>query len=418
MADSFQLTYRYRLYPTKAQVSVLERTLGVCRDVYNSLVHERTVLYETQGKSPSRVDQCREITTWKAEHPELHDVYSQVLQNITRRVDLAFQAFFRRVRNGEEPGYPRRKGKGQYDSITYPQSGFGFYQGKLRLSKISNPKIGDVAIHLHRPIGGNIKTCTIRRTATGKWFVCFSCEVEPEPLEPSAEDEKTYDEKTYIGIDVGLKVFAALSNGEFIENPRFFRRDEKALAKAQRKFNRVKHKHRTNSEAGCRKSQARRKAKKVVSRIHERIACRRHDFVHQTARRLVNRFGVIGVESLSVENMMASPKAKPDPENPGQFLPNGASAKAGLNKSIADASWSMFRNVLTMKAERAFRLVVAVPPHYTSAMCSGCGNIAKKTLSVRTHRCLVCGLCLDRDTNAAVNIQAAVGQHSLAALAA
>lgn len=403
---TWTLAYRYRLYPTKAQVSVLERTLGVCRDVYNSLVHERTVLYEAQGKSPSRVDQCRQITTWKAAHPELSGVYSQVLQNITRRVDLAFQAFFRRVRNGEapsrgasiagsKPGYPRLKGKGQYDSITYPQSGFGFYQGRLRLSKI-----GDVAIHLHRSIEGRIKTCTIRKTATGKWFVCFSCEVQPKTLEPSEEE---------VGIDVGLKVFAALSNGEFIENPRFFRRDEKALAKAQRRFDKVKNKHRTK---------ARRKAKKVVSRIHERVATRRHDFVHQTARRLVNRYGVIGVESLSIENMMASPKVKPAPENAGQFLPNGASAKAGLNKSIADASWSMFRNVLTMKAENAGRLVVAVAPQYTSQMCSGCGNIAKKSLKERTHRCRVCGLVLDRDTNAAVNIKAAVGQHSLAALAA
>jgi len=312
MADSLHLAYRYRLYPTKAQVSALERTLGVCRDVYNSLVHERTALYETQGKSPSRVDQCREITTWKPNHPELSDVYSQVLQNITRRIDLAFQAFFRRVRNGETPGYPRLKGKGQYDSLTYPQSGFGFNQGKLRLSKISNPKIGDIAIHLHRPIDGNIKTCTVRRTPTGKWYAFFSCEIEPKPLEASAEE---------VGIDVGLKVFAALSNGEFIENPRFFRKDEKALAKAQCKFDKVKNKHKTK---------ARRKAKSVVSRIHERIKHRRHDFVHQTARRLVNRFGVIAVEALQVENMMAVPKAKPNPENPGQFLPNGASAKAGL----------------------------------------------------------------------------------------
>ncbi len=403
MAEYFQLTYRYRLYPTKAQVSVLERMLGVCRDVYNSLVHERTVLYETQGKSPSRVDQCREITTWKATHPELLDVYSQVLQNITRRVDLAFQAFFRRVRNGEEPGYPRLKGKDQYDSITYPQSGFGFHQGKLRLSKI-----GDIAIHLHRPIDGTIKTCTVRRTATGKWFVCFSCEVQPKYLEPSAE-EVSPERLRCIGIDMGIKVFAALSNGEFIENPHFFRRDEKALAKAQRRFDKVKNKHRTK---------ARRKAKKVVSRIHERIATRRHDFIHQTARRLVNRFSVIAVEALSVENMMAKPKAKPDPNNEGQFLSNGARAKAGLNKSIADASWSMFRNVLTMKAERAFRLVVAVPPHYTSQMCSRCGNIAKKSLNERRHQCLCCGLSLDRDTNAAVNIKAAVGQHSFAAEAA
>ena len=388
------LAYRYRIYPTKAQVSVLEETFATCRLVYNSLVHERTVLYETTGKSPGYFEQKRAIAAWKPNRPELKTVHCHVLQNVSKRVDLAFQAFFCRVKAGEEPGYPRLKGKGQYDSITYPGSGFGIVQGRLRLSKI-----GDLAIHLHRTIEGVIKTCTVRRTATGKWFVCFSCEVEPEPLEPSAEE---------VGIDVGLKVFAALSNGEFIENPRFFRRDEKALAKAQRKFDKVKNKHRTK---------ARRKAKKVVSRIHERIKHRRHDFVHQTARRLVNRFGVIAVEALQVENMIRSPKAKPDPENPGQFLPNGAAAKSGLNKSIADASWSMFRSVLTSKAENAGRQVIAISPAYTSQMCSGCGNIQKKTLAVRVHKCLDCGLVLDRDTNAAINIKA-VGQYSLATLIA
>ena len=209
------LAYRYRLYPTKAQASVLERTLGICRDVYNSLVHERTVLYETTGKSPDWVAQTNALPAWKKNHPELCEVYSQVLQNVSKRVDLAFQAFFRRVREGDDPGvgrlhpvrngYPRLKGKGQYDSITYPGSGFGFYQGKLRLSKI-----GDLAINLHRPIDGRIKTCNIRRTATGKWYACFSCVAESGLL-PSSDEE--------VGIDVGLKVFAALSNGEFIENP-------------------------------------------------------------------------------------------------------------------------------------------------------------------------------------------------------
>ena len=277
--------YRYRLYPTKAQVCLLEETLGICRLVYNSLVHERTVTYALTGKSPSYLEQKRAIASWKPNHSELCKIHSQVLQNVCRRVELAFAAFFRRIKNGEdEPGYPRLKGKGQYDSITYPQyeGGFAFFQGKLRLSKI-----GDLNINLHRAVEGTVKTCTIRRTAAGKWFACFSCVVEPEHLEPSAEE---------VGIDVGLKVFAALSNGEFIENPRFFRRDEKALAKAQRTFDTVKAKHRT---------QARRTAKKVVSRIHERIVTRRHDFVHQAARRLVNRFGVIAVEALQVKNLMA-----------------------------------------------------------------------------------------------------------------
>ena len=142
------------------------------------------------------------------------------MQNVAVRVDLAFDAFFRSVKAGETPGFPRVKGDG-YDSFTYPQSGFGFHQGKLRLSKI-----GDVAIRLHRPIDGTIKTCTIRRVRH-KWYACFSCEVGPELLPPSEEQ---------VGIDVGLKTFASLSNGENVANPRFFRRDEKALAKAQRKL--------------------------------------------------------------------------------------------------------------------------------------------------------------------------------------
>lgn len=172
-------------------------------------------------KSPSKVEQQAAFPQWKKEHAELSDVYSQVLQNFAVRVDLAFDAFFRRVKAGETPGFPRIKGHGQYDSITYPQSGFGIVQGRLRLSKI-----GDLAIRLHRPIDGDIKTCTIRRVRH-KWYACLSCAVGAEVLPPSAEE---------VGIDVGLKTFASLSSGENIENPRFFRRDEKALAKAQRKL--------------------------------------------------------------------------------------------------------------------------------------------------------------------------------------
>ena len=370
MADTRQLAYRYRLYPTKAQASVLNRTLGVCRDIYNSLLNNRKFQYEVHGKSPSKYQQQALLPLWKKDHAELSDVFSQVLQNVAVRVDLAFDAFFRRVKAEEAPGYPRVKGKGQYDSITYPQSGFGFYQGKLRLSKI-----GDVPIRLHRPIDGNIKTCTVRRI-NSKWFVCFSSESEPEFLPPSAEE---------VGIDVGLRTFASLSNGESVDNPRFFHRDEKALAKAGRKQSKTK-----------KGSRLRKKANKVLSRIHERVRNRRHDFVHQFARRLVNRFGVIAVEKLNVKGMVKN---------------------HCLAKSISDASWSMFRSVLTSKAESAGRLVVAINPAYTSQMCSGCGNIEKKSLSVRTHKCLRCGLVLDRDTNAAVNIKS-VGQHRLAILIA
>jgi len=252
---------------------------------------------------------------------------------------------------------------------------------------------------LHRPIEGRVKTCTVRRQGA-KWYVCFSVEVEAQPLPPASEQ---------VGVDVGLNQFAALSNGEVIENPRFCQKDEKALAKAQRKFDKVKNEHRTK---------AHRKAKKVVRRIHERIRNRRHDFVHQTARRLVNRYGLIAVEKLNVKNMSRRPAPKQD-EATGEYLPNGASQKAALNQSIADAAWSMFRYVLTYKAESAGRQVVNINPAWTSQDCSGCGTRRKKKLSERVHDCPNCGLSLDRDINAAINIlQIAVGQHSVVGIPA
>ena len=375
--SNHRLAYVYRLCPTKAQETALTGTLETCRQVYNSLLNWRKHDYEVLGKSPSKVEQQAAFPKWKQEHAELSDVYSQVLQNVAVRVDLAFDAFFRRVKlrqagtlggnkAGETPGFPRVKGDG-YNSFTYPQSGFGFHQGKLRLSKI-----GDVSIRQHRPVDGDIKTCTIRRIRH-KWYACFSCEVGPELLSPSQEQ---------VGLDVGLKTFASLSNGENVANPRFFRRDEKALAKAQRKL--------AKQVRGSRK---RRKAKKVVSRIHERVRNRRHDFVHQTARKIVNRYGIIVVEKLNVKGMVKN---------------------HCLAKSISDASWSMFRNVLSQKAARAARVYAEINPAYTSQTCSGCGHIAKKSLSQRQHDCPICGLRLDRDTNAAINILS-VGQYRGAA---
>ena len=362
-----KISVKYRIFPSKAQQRTLREALAVCRDVYNSLVHERTVCYETQGKSPTMYQQQKAITAWKSSHSELATVHSQVLQNVAVRVELAFQAFFRRVKAGEEPGYPRLKGKGRYDSITYPQGGYGLGAGTVTLSKT-----GQVKARMHRPCPGTIKTCTVRKDGE-KWYVCFSCEYDAERLPENTES---------VGIDVGLKSFAALSNGEFIENPRFFRKEETALAKAQRKFGKVKNKH---------GSKERKDAEKVVRRVHERVKNRRHNFVHQQSRKLVNRFGVIAAEKLNVKGMVQN---------------------HCLAKSISDASWTQFRNALTMKAESAGRLVVAVNPAYTSQDCSACGYRAKKRPSDRWHHCPMCGLVLDRDTNAAVNIMA-LGQQCL-----
>ena len=369
---------KIRLYPDRAQARELEATLETCRLVYNSLVNDRKFQYDTAKVSVGRYTQQAYLPAWKKEHPELKAVYSQVLQDVVHRVDLAFKAFFDRVAQGETPGFPRLKGEGQYDSITYTQNdSFRVADSTIRLAKI-----GQVKAKLHRRPWGELKTCTVRRI-NGKWFACLCQEVEPEHLAKSAEA---------IGIDVGLKTFAALSSGEFIENPRFFRKDEKALAKAQRKLSKQK-----------RGSRERRKARKVVSRIHERIRNRRHDFCHQNARRIVNRFGIIAVEKLSVRNMLGN---------------------HCLAKSIADASWSQFRSILTSKAASAGREVIAVNPAYTSQDCSGCGyrpdgreGRTKKKLSDRWHLCPMCGLSVDRDTNAAVNILT-LGQQSLASVKA
>ena len=363
-----KVSVKYRVYPNHTQQRTLNETLAVCRDVYNSLVHERTVCYETQGKSPTLYQQQKDMTAWKPSHPELATVHSQVLQNIAVRVELAFQAFFRRVKSGETPGYPRLKGKGQSDSITYPQGGYSVGESTVTLSKI-----GQIKAKIHRVCPGVIKTCTVSREGN-KWYVCLCCDYQAERLPENTES---------IGIDVGLKTFAALSNGEFIENPRFFRKEENALAKAQRKFDKVKNKH---------GSKERKAAKKVVRRVHERVKNRRHNFVHQQSRKLVNRFGMIAVEKLNVAGMV---------EN------------HCLAKSISDASWTQFRTALTMKAENAGRLVVAVSPRYTSQDCSACGYRAKKKLSERWHHCPMCGLVLDRDTNAAVNIHT-LGQQCVA----
>jgi putative transposase len=396
----FVLTIKYRLQPTAAQETALRGMLATAREVYNSLVNWRKYAYEVQGKSPNYCEQANALPLWKKAHPHLCDVNAQVLQEVAKRVDRAFLAFFRRVNEGDTPGYPRFKGKGQYDSLTYPQGGakgcFNVGTDAIRLSKV-----GMVKAVVHRPLPGTAKTCTVRLQA-GKWFACVVCEVEAEPLPQSTEA---------IGIDVGLNVFAALSNGEFIANPRFFRKEEKALQKAQRKADKFKHARNKEQKA------KRRKAYKVVSRIHERIRNRRHDFVHQLSRKLVNRFGLIAVEKLNVKNMSKSPAPKPDPAlRELRFLPNGASAKAGLNKSILDAAWSMFRFCLAYKAESAGRKNTEVNPAYTSQDCSQCGYRVPKTLSERVHVCPCCGLVLDRDVNAARNIlQIAVGQHSVPA---
>ena len=358
-------SFKYRLRPTGKQENILLMHIEECRLLYNQLVASRVQAYKNSKASLSCYDQQKMLPLLKHQHNGFVQVYSQVLQQVAVRVDLAFKAFFRRLKEkaktGEKAGFPRYKGQNRYDSITYPQfsNGCRLDEKGLRLGKI-----GCLRIVQHRPFAGTPKSCTITRTATGKWFASISCDMGDAP--------DKVDAGPAIGIDVGLNSFAVTSDGEHIDNPRFFRKEEKALAKAQRKWDKVKKT----------KSPQREKCRKTVARVHERIRNKRHNFVHQEARKMVNRYGFIAAEKLDVQDMQQNRR---------------------LSKSIGDAAWSMFRHCLQYKAEEAGIGFKAVTPKYTSQTCSGCGIVKKKPLSQRWHEC-ACGVSLDRDHNAAINI--------------
>lgn len=351
--------FQYRIYPTKQQAHKLHAILEECRWLYNHLLEKRRDAWEQEGCGLSLYDQIKSLAELKAERPSLKAVHSQVLQNVAVRIDLAFKAFFRRVKEGETPGYPRFRGRDRYDSFTFPQSGFSLtHDDRVVLSKV-----GAVKMVYHRPIRGTIKTLTIHKSSTGKWYASFSVECEPERLAERPEQ---------VGIDVGLKTFATLSTGEVIENPRFFRKEETALAKVQRQQSKL-----------ARGTPERRKHRKVVARVHERITFRRDNFTHQESRQIVDRFGVIAVEDLPINRMTHN---------------------HCLAKSIHDASWAGFFSKVAAKAEEAGRKYIAVNPAYTSQDCSRCHHRQVMPLDVRTYECPCCGLVLDRDHNASLNI--------------
>lgn len=360
-----RLTYKYRLRPTKAQVNLLNEQLELCRSVYNATLATRKNTFERDGKSLSLFNTQQLLPHWKALATDLTKVHSQVLQNAQVRVDLAFQAFFRRVKAGEkEPGYPRFKGKGRYRSITYPQYGNGV---KLNGSLLTLSKVGVVEVVLHRPVEGVIKTVTVSRDSVGKWYACFACEVEARPLPPTPY---------VVGIDLGLKTFATLSDGGLVKRQRWMKRDAADVARLQRKKERL--------PLG---SPERAKAVHALQHAYQRQTRRRDNFTHQESRKLVNTYQFMAFEDLDIQDM--------------QGLGDTA-----VNRSIADVAWGKFVQYTLYKAESAGRAVVLVNPRGTTQECSGCGAVVPKDLSVRVHECPHCGLVLDRDLNAALNILA------------
>jgi putative transposase len=354
--------YRYRLYPTKTQDESLQWVLDRCRELYNAALQERRDAYQMAGAKVCYYEQKRELPSIKKECPEFKQVGSQVLQDVLKRVDLAFQAFFRRVRAGEKPGYPSFKSHNRYDSFTYSQAGWKLAEDDERLVLTG---IGALKVRWSRPIEGTIKTVTIHRSAD-QWHVCFSCVLDvPQPQAP---------DRPATALDVGLEYFATLADGSHIDNRRYFREAEEVLARRQRQRDRKQ-----------RGSKNRRRANLLVAKAHRRIRNKRLDFHHQQARKIVDRHGAIAVEGLRIKNMVRT---------------------HSLAKSIADAGWNQFVTILTTKAEEAGLVVVVVNPAGTSQVCSGCRRPVPKTLSDRWHTCPYedCGLSVQRDHNSAREI--------------
>jgi len=357
-------TFKYRLFTNNSQETALDSMLNSARFLYNCALEQRILCYKQWRKSINYYDQSNALKEIRSFDEGIANLNFSASQDILRRLDKSFQAFFRRIKTGDTPGFPRFKGRDRFSSITFPTYGDGV---KLKKGKLYIQNIGTVRIKLHRDIEGIVKTVTICRT-NGKWYACFSCEVEFKPLPVS---DKT------VGIDVGLASFATLSTGEKIANPRFFKADATKLAKAQRRLSKAN-----------KGTPDRIKQRSKASRVYEKIANRRNDFAHKLSRNLVNMFQVIAFEKLNIQGMI---------DNHTKVFGHK------LNKSISDVAWNKFTNYTSAKAEWAGRKVVFVNPRNTSKMCSRCGQLVEKTLADRVHRCS-CGLVLDRDENAAINI--------------
>lgn len=397
-----RLAYQYRLLPTAQQSAEMNRWLDMLRHAYNWLLADRFDWYEQNRcpinacplvcsiaeprEQPDYYSQKRGLVLLKKERPWYADINAQVLQDMVKRVKLAFDRYLKGDSNGTRSGKPRFKGQGRYRSFTYPQVEVNSIQG----NRISLSKIGAVKLVQHRPLpdGFDIKTAIISRNADG-WYVTLTLEDQAVP-EFSPDVEPTWDNS--VGIDVGLEKFASDSDGNFEPIPQHFRKSEEKLARLQQKVSTAK-----------KGSRARKLLVRKVARLHQKIARQRKQFHFETAGKILDKADVVFVEDLNVKNM--SRRAKPKQGETGKFLPNGQAAKSGLNKSIADAGWSQFVDILTFKAEKAGQRVVKVDPKGTSQHCSVCLNKVPKDLSERWHSCPHCGNEMDRDTNAAVLIK-------------
>jgi putative transposase len=353
--------YKYKLKPSAKIIAIFESWLALLCELYNAALQERRDAYRINHLSISYKVQANQLPEIKNDRPEFAHIHSQVIQNVLKRVESAFDNFFGRVKKGQKPGYPRFRSSSRYDSLTYPQSGFSLKGQKLHLSKI-----GKVKVHLSRPIEGEIKTCTIKREADG-WYVIFAVEEQRKEVAPAPKES--------VGVDVGIESFATLSDDEAapIENPRYFRRAEMDIKKAQRRVSRR-----------VKGSKGRKKAVGWLGKKHLKVKRQRRDFHFKEAGKLVNQYQSIKVEDLNIEGMVRN---------------------HCLAKSISDAGWGQFIMMVIFKAEEAGRTVIKVNPSYTSQDCSRCGHRNLITLATRIYHCSQCSLVIHRDRNGAKGIE-------------
>jgi len=358
-------TYKYRLHPTKAQARQLDFLLWQGRLLYNAALEQRITTYKETGKGISYPQQWAHFRDQRNANPDtLGQLNATSMQQLLRRLDKAFRAFFCRLETGETPGFPRFKGRDRFNSLEYRHGdGCKLRVGERVLFYVQN--VGEIKVKYHRalPDGATIKHVILKRSLR-KWYVCL--QIEAPNCQPPEHGGPA------VGVDMGLLSLLALSDGTIVENPRWLRHSLRKLRKAQRKLARRK-----------KGSKRRRKAAFQVARLHERIANQRRDFWHKVTRQLVDTYGFIALEDLTLKFMTANHH---------------------LALSAHDAGLGEFQQLLAYKAESAGTQVVTVNPAYTSQTCSGCGVTVEKALSVRVHYCPDCGLTLDRDVNAARNI--------------
>jgi putative transposase len=376
--------YKFRMRPTARQHIALAACADSHRELYNAALQDRRDAWAHSKTRICYTGQSAQLSEIRRERRDVA-VWSFSSQQATlRRLNRAFDGFFRRVKARQTPGYPRFKGKSRFNSVEWPKDGNGA-RWHPTTSRVYLQGIGQVKVSAHRPVSGRVKTLQIRREGR-RWMLILSCDdVSPTPLAATGRQA---------GIDVGIASFVTTSDGRHLENPRWARTAADKLAAAQRRVGSAK-----------RGSKRRALRRETVATRHRKVANQRRDFHHKTAHRLVGRYELIVVEDLAIANMLRRAKPVPDPDNPGAFLPNGARAKSSLSRSISDAGWGQFVSILRAKAEDAGRTWIEVDPRHTSDGCESCGHAAAGNRVTQSEFvCRACGHSAQADEHAARNI--------------